>query len=203
MSGLERQGRATLVRLFSVPRGLAFASRSCQTLASAKTSRRQRVMLTRIVIGSAIVGIVLVIFFHNPTGGYDGQYTSNPDTVGAQQWNAARPGCAAGSLELWHSLTEQAFTTVANLQREPNSPTLLAKAEAVAEKRRRLNDCVSTIVTPTPDTENPFTDWRSRTPVIYWFAPVANVLWSIAAVLVIAIVALFVVAWPSRTARAG
>jgi hypothetical protein len=158
---------------------------------------------TRIVVGGAIVGMVLVIFLHNPTGGYDGQHTSNPDTIGAQQWHVARPGCATGSLELWHSLTEQAFTTVANLQQEPSSSALVAKAEAVAEKRRQLSGCVSTIITPTPDTENPFTDWRSRTPVVYWFAPVANVLWSAAAVFVISIVAMFVVAWPPRTKRAG
>ena len=143
------------------------------------------------VVGAALTGLIAVVFLHNPTGGYEGQQTSQPDQIGPQTWDSKRPECANSSLEAWRVLLDQQFNAITNMQRNSSSPELLALAHTANEKVRILRKCVGIVITPMPATDNDFVDWRSRTPIVYWFAPVANVLWAIAGVIAIALVGLF------------
>ena len=158
---------------------------------------------TKLIVGAALASVIAVVFLHNPTGGYEGQHTSQPDQIGPQTWDSKRPECASSSLETWRILLDQQFKAITNMQRNPGSSEFLALAQAANEKVSLLKECVGIVITPMPATDNDFVEWRSRSTIVYWFAPVANVLWAILCILAIALVGFFAFALPARPKRDG
>lgn len=133
--------------------------------------------IQRAGVVAAFLGLIAVVFLHNPTGGYDSQiqktqYTRLPP----------EPGC---SMQRFADLSES----------KPNRP--------IEEIREHAN--LSRLCFPASSeliyVALPFSQWSSSGAILPWLGNVANALWSLAALLAAAVV--WVRAFRDAAAKGG
>ena len=115
----------------------------------------------RIILATSALLAVIVLFLHNPTGGYLLEETR----MGSRYLEKSLPGCNSVRLE----------ELIQAIQR-------LSNAEAL-EKDKLAQLCFPSEAVEYQVTL-PFSDWRSKAAVLPWLSSVANALWSLIAILI-------------------
>lgn len=133
----------------------------------------------RVGFGAALMLLLLMLFIHNPTAGYEWQRTN---TVSVSAPMTAE--CAMGSD------TQKRFAEI--MQEAVRTKRYAGMIARDAAEWKHISDACLPWTTRTEVETLPFSEWRSQEALVLWFSSILNTLWAMIATIVAGVIWIWV-----------